>query len=55
VFVDGTYRGEMKANAAFDADGYQYIVDNLDPGQNYDVAVKVCKTVDVFEMKSAVI
>jgi len=42
VFVDGTYHGEMKASAASDADGYQYSVDDLNSGQTYDVAVKVC-------------
>jgi len=42
VFVDGTYHGEMKASAEFDADGYQYSVDDLSPGQTYDITVKVC-------------
>jgi len=42
VFIDGSYHGEMKANSAADADGYQYSVDDLNPGQTYDVAVKVC-------------
>jgi len=31
----------MKASAAADADGYQYSVNDLNPGQTYDVTVKV--------------
>ena len=42
MYVDGAYHGEMKANAACDADGYQYSVDDLTQGQSYDIAVKVC-------------
>jgi len=40
--VDGMFREEIKATEALDADGYQYSVDDLSPGQTYDVAVKVC-------------
>jgi len=42
VFVDGTYHNEMKASATSDADGYQCSIDNLSPGQTYDITVKVC-------------
>ena len=42
MFLDGTYHGEMKASEAFDADGYQYSIDHLSPGQTYDITVKVC-------------
>jgi len=42
VFVDGAYHDEIKASADFDADGYQYSIDDLSPGQTYDITVKVC-------------
>jgi len=41
VFVDETYHGEVKSSAAFDADGYQYCIVDLSPGQTYDITVKV--------------
>jgi len=41
VFIDGSYHGEMKASTAADVNGYQYSVEDLNPGQTYDVAVKV--------------
>jgi len=41
VFIDGSYHGEMKASAAADVNGYQYSVEDLNPGQTYDVAVRV--------------
>lgn len=42
MFVDGAYHGAVQANADCDADGYQYVVDELNAGETYDITVKVC-------------
>ena len=41
VFLDGKWHGEVKATASANRNGYQYYITDLDPGQTYDVCVRV--------------
>jgi len=40
VYVDGTWHGEIKANAQSDQNGYQYYLSDLKPGVSYEIFVR---------------
>ena len=41
VYLDGTWHGEIRANATGNRSGYQYYLTDLKAGQSYDVNIKV--------------
>ena len=50
VYVDGKWYGEVKSNKLGNKHGYQYILNDLNPEQSYDISVKAIagyKRVDV--------
>lgn len=40
VYVDGKWYGEVKSNKLGNKHGYQYILNDLNPEQSYDISVK---------------
>ena len=41
VYLDGCWHGEVKASATGNRNGFQYYLDGIQPGQAYDISVKV--------------
>ena len=49
IYVDGKWYGEVKSNKLGNRHGYQYVLNDLNPEQSYDINVKAIagyKTVD---------